>query len=117
MLRGHRAICNLACHTVTSSTAHCSIILGVHAHNIPTDRVEIVLVRRLSIEGNQLWQPFLGLSCLIVGYNTLGYALLRFKTPKLLPLTPSPRRHSHILGPEVAVIWMNTVSAQYSGRR
>jgi hypothetical protein len=47
---------------------------------------------RLSIDGHQLWEPFLGLSCLIVGYNTLGYTLLRFKTPRLLPLTPAPKK-------------------------
>ncbi|GAB4815997.1 hypothetical protein N2152v2_003043 [Parachlorella kessleri] len=42
---------------------------------------------RLGFAGNHLWQAFLGLSCLIAGYNALGYLALRASRPKFLPMS------------------------------
>lgn len=34
-----------------------------------------------------MWEPFVGLACLTLGYNLAGYAVLRFSKQKFLPLT------------------------------
>ncbi|GAB4813264.1 hypothetical protein N2152v2_000310 [Parachlorella kessleri] len=49
---------------------------------------------RLNFGGNYLWQPFLGLSMLVLGFNAIGYLVLRFTKPRLLPLTPAPPKKS-----------------------
>ena len=45
--------------------------------------------RRLNFGSNNLWEAYVGLACLVFGYNALGYLLLRFKKPKYLPLVPA----------------------------
>lgn len=42
------------------------------------------ILDRLGFGGNELWQGFLGLGCLIVGFNFIGYVLLRRSKPKYL---------------------------------
>ena len=49
---------------------------------------------RLNFENDHLWQPFLGLSLLVLGFNAIGYLVLRFTRPRLLPLTPAPAKKS-----------------------
>lgn len=46
----------------------------------------------LGFGSNHLWQTFLGLSLLIVGFNLLGYLLLRFTKPRYLPLANPPAK-------------------------
>jgi ABC-type multidrug transport system ATPase subunit/ABC-type multidrug transport system permease subunit len=45
------------------------------------------ILAQLGFSGNHLWQGFVGLLGLALGYNTLGYLLLRFTKPRYLPLT------------------------------
>lgn len=45
--------------------------------------------RRLGFEDKGMWEPFVGLACLALGYNLAGYAVLRFSKKKFLPLTAS----------------------------
>lgn len=50
----------------------------------------------LNFNPNELWLAFVGLIALIVGYNGLGYILLRRSKPKFLPLAaaqpPAPKK-------------------------
>ena len=46
-------------------------------------------MRRLGYEDKQMWEPFVGLACLCLGYNLVGYAVLRFSKQKFLPLAAS----------------------------
>lgn len=50
------------------------------------------ILQRLGFEDDSLWLPFVGLTCLTVFYNTLGYMLLRFKKPRYLSLAPTPKK-------------------------
>lgn len=46
----------------------------------------------LHFNPNQLWLAFVGLFALILGYNGLGYLLLRRSKPKYLPLSLKDHR-------------------------
>lgn len=48
---------------------------------------------RLGFGGNEIWQPYLALCCLVLFYNVCGYLVLRFgDKPRFLPLTPAPKK-------------------------
>ena len=42
---------------------------------------------QLGFNADQLWLAFVGLIALIIGYNGLGYILLRRSKPRYLPLS------------------------------
>jgi hypothetical protein len=44
------------------------------------------IISNLGFSGWQVWEPVLGLSGLIVGYNCLGYLSLRYGSMCLLPV-------------------------------
>ncbi len=44
------------------------------------------IVVRLNFGDNYLWQSFLGLIGLTIGFNALGYMMLRLSKAKFLPL-------------------------------
>lgn len=48
------------------------------------------ILHTLGFHPNQLWLAFVGLLALIVGYNGLGYILLRRSKPRYLPLSGAP---------------------------
>ncbi|KAL4425753.1 hypothetical protein ABPG75_009769 [Micractinium tetrahymenae] len=47
------------------------------------------IIDKLGFGDKPRWEAYVGLSCLILGYNMVGYAVLRFSKQKFLPLSPA----------------------------
>lgn len=47
---------------------------------------------RLGFGDKPRWEAYKGLSCLIIGYNMVGYSVLRFSKQKFLPLSATTAR-------------------------
>lgn len=73
--------------------ASCARRITIHQPAPPELHRPICLVpRRLGFADNGLWEAFVGLSCLTVGYNFVGYLVLRFSKQRFLPLTAAKKR-------------------------
>lgn len=48
---------------------------------------------RLGFDPSGLWVAYTGLAGLMIGYNVLGYLLLRFLKPRYLPLSTHGSTH------------------------